>query len=86
MCDGCDALVFDSPLMELALEYKWDTNVWPRLRWRIAIEVVSLFLCSGAMAASSIALEPLEDDPLLLDSTWLNVEAVPLRMMVQATS
>ena len=58
--DTCRCLVLTQApkLMQYALEYKWDTNVWPRLRWTILIEVLSLILCASAVAASSRTRRP----------------------------
>ena len=33
--ERCNAAVFESMLMELVVQSKWETNVWPKLKWII---------------------------------------------------
>jgi hypothetical protein len=50
--ERCNAEVFESRLMELMVQSKWETNVWPRLRWIIGGYATALALSSTAMVAS----------------------------------
>ena len=33
--ERCNAAVFESRLLELVVQSKWERNVWPKLRWII---------------------------------------------------
>lgn len=50
---NCDALVFESKLMELCVQYKWEENVWPKRKLIMLFYILSLCLASTAMVAAS---------------------------------
>ena len=50
----CGSDVYESKLMSLCVQSKWETNVWPRLRVQLLLYLVSLALASSAMVASSV--------------------------------
>lgn len=49
----CDALVFQSKLMRLAVRYKWKRNVWPVMRLQMAVYCCALVLATVATVLSS---------------------------------
>ena len=50
----CGSDVYESKLMSLCVQSKWERNVWPRLRVQLVLYFVSLVLASSAMVASSV--------------------------------
>ena len=50
--ERCTAAVFESKLMELVVQSKWERNVWPKLRRIIVAYAAALGLSSVAMVAS----------------------------------
>ena len=51
--ERCNAEVFESKMMELVVQSKWERNVWPKLRWIIVGYAGALGLASMSMVASS---------------------------------
>ena len=49
----CGSDVYESKLMSLCVQSKWELNVWPRLRVQLVLYFVCLVLASCAMVASS---------------------------------
>ena len=49
----CGSDVYESKLMSLCVQSKWELNVWPRLRVQLVLYSVCLVLASCAMVASS---------------------------------
>eukprot|EP01047_Picozoa_sp_COSAG01_P016162 COSAG01_NODE_822_length_13306_cov_4.866132_3_plen_497_part_00 len=52
---NCDALVFQSKLIRLIVQYKWEMNVWPRMKLQIAGYAIALLLTTAATVTSSRA-------------------------------
>ena len=73
--ERCSAAVFESRLLELVVQSKWERNVWPRLKWIIAGYAAALGLSSVAMVASAGFGRP--DSSLGLESVaWVDVAQV----------
>eukprot|EP01047_Picozoa_sp_COSAG01_P034425 COSAG01_NODE_2584_length_7418_cov_4.468643_5_plen_1380_part_01 len=49
----CPAVIFQSKLMRLAVQYKWETNVWPKMKLQIAGYACCLALATVAMVLTS---------------------------------
>jgi hypothetical protein len=54
---NCDAVVFESPLMQHVIQYKFETNVLPTLRQAAVLYTGATLLASAATLASSRQLE-----------------------------
>ena len=73
----CGSDVYESKLMSLCVQSKWETNVWPRLRVQLLLYLVSLALASSAMVASSV-----DGDETSTDGMGLAVHALQAVMAV----
>ena len=65
----CSALVFESKLMRLAVQFKWETSVWPKMKLLIAGYGCALVLATAATLMSSRmgGSEPSSDERRLLN-------------------
>ena len=50
---NCEEAVFESKLMRLAVQCKWQTNVWPKMRQQIVLYAVVMLLATVATVTSS---------------------------------
>ena len=73
----CGSDVYESKLMSLCVQSKWETNVWPRLRVQLLLYLVSLALASSAMVASSV-----DGDETSTDGTGMAVHMLQAVMVV----
>jgi WD40 repeat protein len=66
----CSALVFESKLMRLAVQFKWETSVWPKMKLLIAGYGCALVLATAATLMSSRmgGSEPSSDERRLLNA------------------
>jgi WD40 repeat protein len=62
---NCDASVFESPLLQYVIQYKFETNVLPTLRQAALLYTGATLLASAATLASSRQLEGGLDDGLV---------------------
>eukprot|EP01051_Picozoa_sp_SAG22_P001164 SAG22_NODE_43_length_25304_cov_5.394644_16_plen_335_part_00 len=51
--ENCDASVFESSLLQLLVQFKWEENVYPMLRRQMIMHSVSVVLVASAVLISS---------------------------------